>query len=150
MVLCSVLGGTTVKEQSLSSQVMAIIKLLRAGWGTSMSRHSRVRGCEQSTGPWHVIWDLPWELLESPCSVFFISLFFLLTLFYWLSHFQCKLPESRGHTWLIHHQILAPTTTLTDRRGHPTSWIRLWLNDQMNEWPTCCTIHRISQKESTF
>lgn len=124
-VLCSVLGGHhDEKKQSLSS-----------GWGASMSRHSRVRGCEQGTGPWHVIsGTFPGSFLNLPV-VFFISLFFLLT-FYWLLHLECKLQESRGHTWLIHHHILAPTTTLTDRGGPwQVGWgcesMSKWMNDQM-------------------
>lgn len=70
--------------------------------------------------------------------------------FYWLFHLECKLQESRGHTWLIHHHILAPTTTLTDRGG---PWQVGWGCESMSKWmndPEATQFYPISQKKGAF
>lgn len=82
-------------------------------------------------------WSQGPSLEASWISLLFSSyLFSFLLTFYWLLHLECKLQESRGHTWLIHHHILAPTTTLTDRGGPwQVGWgcesMSKWMNDQM-------------------
>lgn len=111
-------------------------KVVTGGWDINVKAQQGERMWTRHRALVCDLRDLPWKLLESPCSVFFISLFFLLTLFYWLSHLECKLQERkggaiRGSFTITSYHLQPPSLTEEDPDKLDEA-----VNQWANEWMT--------------